>query len=67
MTLKGGACWKPSNVAEIQQFCIDEWARIPPQDYCQLAATTAMTRLRMAQPVMGFTGQSLFHTGSYRF
>lgn len=62
MTLKGGACWKPSNVAEI-----DEWARIPPQDYCQLAATTAMTRLRMAQPVMGFTGQSLFHTGSYRF
>ncbi|KAK3555168.1 hypothetical protein QTP86_010055 [Hemibagrus guttatus] len=24
---------KPSNVAELQQFCKDEWARIPPQRY----------------------------------
>ncbi len=23
--------WKPSNVAELKQFCKEEWAKIPPQ------------------------------------
>ena len=23
--------WKPTNVAELKQFCIQEWAKIPPQ------------------------------------
>ncbi len=32
MTLKKAVhARKPSNVAELQQFCQDEWAKIPPQ------------------------------------
>ncbi|KAK3526867.1 hypothetical protein QTP86_000727 [Hemibagrus guttatus] len=30
---------KPSNVAELQQFCKDEWAKIPPQRCNRLIAT----------------------------
>ncbi|KAK3568277.1 hypothetical protein QTP86_002767 [Hemibagrus guttatus] len=30
---------KPSNVAEIQQFCKDEWAKIPPQRCNRLIAS----------------------------
>ncbi|KAK3558102.1 hypothetical protein QTP86_009893 [Hemibagrus guttatus] len=30
---------KPSNVAELQQFCKDEWAKIPPQRYNRLNAS----------------------------
>ncbi len=26
--------WKPSNVAELKQFCKEEWAKIPPQ-WCE--------------------------------
>ncbi len=25
--------WKPSNVAELKQFCKEEWAKIPPQRF----------------------------------
>ncbi|KAK3542202.1 hypothetical protein QTP86_018485 [Hemibagrus guttatus] len=32
---------KPSNVAEIQQFCKDEWAKIPPQRCNRLIAKGA--------------------------
>ncbi|KAK3551411.1 hypothetical protein QTP70_017294, partial [Hemibagrus guttatus] len=32
---------KPSNVAELQQFCKDEWAKIPPQCCNRLIATMA--------------------------
>ncbi|KAK3548405.1 hypothetical protein QTP70_012647 [Hemibagrus guttatus] len=30
---------KPSNVAELQQFCKDEWAKIPPQRCNRLTAS----------------------------
>ncbi|KAK3565476.1 hypothetical protein QTP86_010224 [Hemibagrus guttatus] len=30
---------KPSNVAELQQFCKDEWAKIPPQRCNRLIAS----------------------------
>ena len=30
---------KPSNVAELQQFCIDEWTKIPPQRCNRLIAS----------------------------
>ena len=30
---------KPSNVAELQQFCKDEWAKIPPQPCKRLIAS----------------------------
>ncbi len=30
---------KPSNVAELQQFCQDEWAKIPPQRCNRLIAS----------------------------
>ncbi|KAK3520859.1 hypothetical protein QTP70_034723 [Hemibagrus guttatus] len=30
---------KPSNVAELQQFCKDEWAKIPPQRCNRLLAS----------------------------
>ncbi len=30
---------KPSNVAELQQFCQDEWAKIPPQHCNRLIAS----------------------------
>uniref|UniRef100_A0A9J7XX44 Uncharacterized protein n=1 Tax=Cyprinus carpio carpio TaxID=630221 RepID=A0A9J7XX44_CYPCA len=29
----------PSNVAELQQFCIDEWTKIPPQHCNRLIAS----------------------------
>ena len=31
--------WKPSNVAELQQFYKDEWAKIPPQRCKRLIAS----------------------------
>ncbi len=31
--------WKPSNVAELKQFCKEEWARIPPQRCNRLIAS----------------------------
>ena len=46
---------KPSSVAELQQFCKDYWAKFPPQCFA------------VAQTVIRFRGQSLFHTGPCRF
>ncbi len=31
--------WKPSNVAELKQFCKEEWAKIPPQRCERLIAS----------------------------
>ncbi len=31
--------WKPSNVAELKQFCKEEWAKIPPQGCERLIAS----------------------------
>ncbi len=31
--------WKPSNVAELKQFCEEEWAKIPPQRCDRLNAS----------------------------
>ncbi len=56
---------KPSNVAELQQFCQDEWAKIPPQRCNRLIASYAnawwqLLLLRVAQPVIRFRGSSTF-------
>uniref|UniRef100_A0A803JW23 Tc1-like transposase DDE domain-containing protein n=1 Tax=Xenopus tropicalis TaxID=8364 RepID=A0A803JW23_XENTR len=36
---KAGHARKPSNKAELQQFCKDEWAKIPPERCKRLAAS----------------------------
>ncbi|KAK3559184.1 hypothetical protein QTP86_005083 [Hemibagrus guttatus] len=42
---------KPSNVAELQQFCKDEWAKIPPQRCNRLIAPEVLLQdLRLPQP-----------------
>ncbi len=64
---------KPSNVAELQQFCQDEWAKIPPQHCNRLIASyrkcliTVVAAIRVAQPIIRFRGQALFHTGPCGF
>ncbi len=72
MTLKRRFMLKPSNVAELQQFCQDEWAKIPPQRCNRLIASYRkrwwqLLLLRVAQPVIRFRGQALFHTGPCGF
>ncbi len=57
--------WKPSNVAELKQFCKKEWAKIPPQRCERLIAsfTNAWLQLllqRVAQPVIRFRGNYFF-------
>ncbi len=37
--LKQFHAWKPSNVAELKQFCKEEWAKIPPQRCERLIAS----------------------------
>uniref|UniRef100_A0A671K547 peptidylprolyl isomerase n=1 Tax=Sinocyclocheilus anshuiensis TaxID=1608454 RepID=A0A671K547_9TELE len=37
--VRGVHARKPSNVAELQQFCIDEWTKIPPQRCNRLVAS----------------------------
>ncbi len=36
--------WKPSNVAELKQFCKEEWAKIPPQ-WCERLIASYRKRL----------------------
>ncbi len=62
--------WKPSNVAELKQFCKEEWAKIPPQRCERLIASYRKLQLllqRVAQPVIRFRGQFVFHVGPGRF
>ncbi len=64
--------WKPSNVAELKQFCKEEWAKIPPQRCERLIASWVNAWLqlllqRVAQPVIRFRGQLLFHVVPDRF
>ena len=47
---------KPSYVAELKQFCKEEWAKIPPQQ-CQ---KTQYQLCRRLIAVMKFMGQLLF-------
>ncbi len=63
---------KPSNVAELQQFCQDEWAKFlhsAVTDSLQVIANAwwQLLLLRVAQPVIRFRGQALFHTGPCGF
>ncbi len=60
--------WKTSNVAELKQFCKEEWAKIPPQ-WCEILTSTWLQLLlqRVAQPIIRFRGQLLFHIWSGRF
>ncbi len=60
--------WKTSNVAELKQFWKEEWAKIPPQ-WCEILTNTWLQLLlqRVAQPIIRFRGQLLFHIWSGRF
>ncbi len=44
MTLNSPFMVKPSNVAELKQFCKEEWAKIPPQR-CERLIASYHTRL----------------------
>ncbi len=57
---------KLSNVAELKQFCKEEWAEIPPQR-CERLIASYRKRKRVAQPVIRFRGHLLFHVGPSRF
>ncbi len=64
--------WKPSSVAELKQFCKEEWAKILPQrceDSLPVIANAWLQLLlqRVAQPVIRFRGQLLFHIVPGRF
>ncbi len=50
-----GVMLKPSNVAELKQFCTEEWAKIPPQRCERLIASY---RKRMIAVVAGKGGSS---------
>ncbi len=46
---------KPSNVAELQQFCQDEWAKIPPQHCNRLIASYRKRLIAVVAPKGGPT------------
>lgn len=61
-----GMTWKPSNVAELQQFCNDVWAKIPPRcckrptvSYCKRLISVAAAK----SAVISFRGRSPFYMG----
>ncbi len=63
---------KPSNVAELQQFCQDEWAKIPPQRCNRLIVSyrkrlMSVVAAKGGQPIIRFRRQALFHTGPCGF
>lgn len=60
---------KPSNVAELEQFCKDEQAKIPPQHCKRLIARRLIAAVAAKDGPTNYRsrGLSLFHTGSCRF
>ncbi len=63
---------KPSNVAELKQFCKEEWEDSSTamwKTLCQLSQTLDCSCCCPgdAQPVIRFRGQLLFHVGPGRF
>ncbi len=63
---------KPSNVAELKQFCKEEWAKFLHSDVKDSLPVIANAWLqllpqRVAQPVIRFRGQLLFHVVPGRF
>ncbi len=60
------------HVAELLQFCQDEWAKIPPQRCNRLIASyhkrlMAVVAAKGAQPVIRFRGAALFTQGHVGF
>ncbi len=63
---------KPSNVAELKQFCKEEWTKFLHSDVKDSLTVISNTWLqlllqRVAQPVIRFRGQLLFHVGPGSF
>ncbi|KAK3531948.1 hypothetical protein QTP86_001831 [Hemibagrus guttatus] len=54
---------KPSNVAELQQFCKDEWAKIPPQRCNRLIARVVASMCRVSGGVLGIPCSSVIGLG----
>ncbi|KAF7650076.1 hypothetical protein LDENG_00131870 [Lucifuga dentata] len=57
---------KPSNVAELKQFCKEEWAKITPQRCERLIASYRKCLIAVVAAKGGttrFRGQLLFHIG----
>ncbi|KAI4901647.1 hypothetical protein NFI96_012823 [Prochilodus magdalenae] len=62
---------KPANITELQQFCKDEWAKIPPQHRERLIASYRKHSIAVVAAKGGptrfgptrFRGQTLFYTG----
>ncbi|KAK3552084.1 hypothetical protein QTP70_033659 [Hemibagrus guttatus] len=54
---------KPSNVAELQQFCKDEWAKIPPQRCNRLIASYG--KRLIAVPLSHRMAGSIVFSGSF--
>ncbi len=64
--------WKPSNVAELKQFCKEEWAKFLHSDVKDSLPVIANAWLqllleRVVQPVIRFRGKLLFYLGPGRF
>ncbi len=62
--------WPPSNVAELKQFCKEEWAKIPPmwKTHCQLSQTLDCSWCCKGwHNQLIFMGQLFFHVGPGRF
>ncbi len=58
--------WKPSNLAELKQFCKEEWAKIPPQR-CERLVASYRKRLIAVVAAKGWLNQLLDLGGNYFF
>ncbi len=56
------AVWNPSNGAELQQFCKEEWAKIPPQRHDRLISNykKCLIAIVATKVQKKFRGQLLF-------